>query len=566
MRKIILIQLFLWIFFAFSISVPIYHVLTHSVSIFSLIFFLLSGFLAWRLILPHSLPYPKFDKIDIIFIIGSTVVHLIFLALLSSVSYHFHFDEFITAYTSLTLPSITNLNWFGTLPKDWVAQFPLLFFILQKPFFLFGPSVWAVRISTWPYSIGIIFYIYWLTSSLWSKSLARIAVIFYIFFAPTLYISSMGLHFISSEFFYLAAITHLLLYLKLNDSSHLFPLSLYILFCYLTYTSSYVVLPVIILVGLIAIAVSDQRKMTIIHLIKTLAVSLILFLPFLVYNFSDTPFLTERIDQVNIFTGTWTDTTEKLKSGTTLLNILTTQTNEALKSLVYPGIGGKGGYDYGHEALLNPLNTVLLLFGFTYLFICVIKKRFLLPITLFISIIVPFIFGFILTAHPPPFHRISLIYPFLVICMSFSIFSIYNYLLCFQKSIATLTLYWLVILYVIFSIFQTTIMIQKDKDIVNWDSVRIVYYIKRYFLPDTPISIVPSFHYKDELTFRLGNKYPIFIQNKSKAVYSYKGEGPLIIQRASEEELTVIRNKFPYARIITELENRPFEYVTLVAP
>ena len=58
---------------------------------------------------------------------------------------------------------LLQIQWFVGYPEKgtWVSQFPILFHALQKPFFmLLGPTVDAVRISTWPYLALTVVYLY----------------------------------------------------------------------------------------------------------------------------------------------------------------------------------------------------------------------------------------------------------------------------------------------------------------------------------------------------------------------------------------------------------------------
>src|SRR5688572_17291261 len=84
---------------------------------------------------------------------GVAAAQLAAAAFFASAPAHFHYDEFITAYASLTLGPIGQIDWFAAYPPSgWVAKFPIPFFALQAPMLhLLGPSVEAVRISTWPY-------------------------------------------------------------------------------------------------------------------------------------------------------------------------------------------------------------------------------------------------------------------------------------------------------------------------------------------------------------------------------------------------------------------------------
>jgi hypothetical protein len=92
---------------------------------------------------------------------------------------HFHYDEFITAYASLTLGSIERIDWFAAYPETgWVARFPIPFFALQAPLLhLLGPSVEAVRISVWPYLVGTVIYLWLLARASFPERWAAVAAV-----------------------------------------------------------------------------------------------------------------------------------------------------------------------------------------------------------------------------------------------------------------------------------------------------------------------------------------------------------------------------------------------------
>lgn len=522
------------------------------------------------LFFPTPIPKITMALSDWIFIGGTIIIHLFLLSVFASVPWHFHFDEFIVAYTSLTLPPAAQINWFGAYPPMWVAQFPLLFYLLQKPFLLFGPLIWAVRISVWPYAIGILIYLYFLVKSLWSKYLARIAVLIFVFFAPELYITSTGLHFISSEFFYLAALTHFILYMKTKSTGHLFPLTVYIVACYLTYTSSYAIVPVVLISALILVIWNRlDRRLVLSSVAKVSVASCVLFLPFLLYHFLDTPFLTQRISQVNIVNGSWSSTAEKLKSGMSMTAIITKQTKDAFSSLIVPGIGGMGGYEYGHRALLTPIEGILFVVGCIILFGMVLKKQWVFPVSYGVLMIIPFITGFVLTTHPPPFHRISILYPWICIPIALAIDVVAGGIGRYTQTKKGIYVAVLLIVSGMYSLIHVSTMIQGDKIVTNWDSVRITRLIEQTVKPGLPILIGAdntNFHYFYELTFRFGTKRTVSIKGKNEAVKSFQGNGPLLLRSASDENMARIFARYPNVRVYREAEHLPFLDITLIIP
>jgi hypothetical protein len=565
----ILYKTTLWIFLGICIVIPVLHVRENTVSTISLVFYIVSGILGWYLLLPYPFPTPTVKKSDIVFLIGIILFHLGTLAVLSNVPVHFHFDEFIVAFTSVTLPSLQHINWFGVFPGRWVAQFPLLFFILQKPFLMVSPNIWGVRISTWPYSIGIILYLYWLSGTFFNRQFARFAVLLHVLFAPTLYINSMGLHFISSEFFYIAAITHFMLYVTTKSKTHLLPLSLYTTASYLTYTSSYATFPMILLLTIAALfRIKHQKLQMGFYLGKSFLVAFILFAPFLTLQFVRTPFMTVRTDQVNLFNGTWGDTQEQLKTGASYVTIITKQTTTALKSLLLPDIGGAGGYEYGKQPLFHPLAAFVFIIGLILMLFCIRGRKQRFGFALLAATIIPFILGFILTVPPPPFHRITLIYPFISLISAFPIYLLFNYLRKRPTLLKSFIVPLVVFTYGVFTLFQINTMNRRDQNIVTWDTPRISDYIKKHFPPNTPIYIAadPLFHYQFELPFRLGKAYPIVLKEKKTMLAVYPGRAPLIIAGASNENVALVKERFPNISVFTQLEKFPLKDVQLLIP
>src|SRR5262245_25911205 len=126
--------------------------------------------------------------------------------------FHFHYDEFITAYASWELPRIDRIDWFRGYPGAdyWQAHFPIIWFALQKPFLIaLGPSVDAIRISTWPYHVAIVAYLYWLARALLAdRTMAVVATAAFVVLAPSAYLAGLGVYFGGSTLALLAALYH----------------------------------------------------------------------------------------------------------------------------------------------------------------------------------------------------------------------------------------------------------------------------------------------------------------------------------------------------------------------
>lgn len=501
------------------IGFTVFSVLTRSVSLLSLFAWLTAIGITIRMFWKKTRHILEIQ--DVVFLVGAGIVALILLAYFSSIPSHFHQDEFITAYTSLSLPTVTKIDWFAAYPQVWVSQFPILFHVLQKPFFsLFGPSVWAVRISVWPYYVGILFFLYAIAKRIFPGS-EKIVIFLFIFFAPMLYLSSMGLHFISSTFFFIAS-----LYFTIAYDAVL--LGLFTALSYLTYTSSYVVGPIVLLSALYL-----RRK-----LLPVVVVVLVILLPFLAYAGFVNNFFVQRIDQVNALSGSWSDLPEKMKHGQSIVSLIFNQTGNALRSLIQPGIAGLGGYNFGKLALFEPVGFVLFILGFRFL------KFF--PIVL--AIVFPFITNFVLSTQPPAFHRISLLYPLFALSM--------GVVLARQKRAVIIIV---VSLFALSNLNHVRTMIDNDKTLYPQNSRLIAQYLLKNIPRGSTVSIAafPAFHLGQELVFRTNNGY--------RFVSDYRGE-TLIILNPAPSVLSQLSKEYPDHRVITELENVSLGDLTLFTP
>lgn len=515
-------------------------VLTRTVSSLSLLTWLISIALTVRMFWKKSTDQrvPLLQKGDILFLVGTGVVGLTLLAYFSSISSHYHQDEFITAYTSLSLPPITKIDWFAAYPPVWVSQFPVLFHILQKPFLvLFGPSIWAVRISVWPYYLGILFFLYLLTKRI-VPAAAKITAILFVFFAPMVYLSSMGLHFISSSFFFIASLYFLIAYNAVF-------LGAFTALSYLAYTSSYVIIPIIILTNVL-----NLKK-----LIPAFIVCFVILSPFIAYAGFVNNFFIQRIGQVNALSGSWSDIPQKIKNGEHALLLIFNQTIYAFRSLQEPGIGGLGGYNFGKQALFEPLGFILFVLGFWFLLYHGARHERKLLVVI-VAIVVPFISNFILSTQPPAFHRISLLYPLFTLSMGIG--------LAGQKYIV---FFPIVIIFALSNLMHVRTMINKDKTLYPQNSRLIAEYLLKNIPRGSQISIAafPSFHLQQELVFRTNSGYRFVSEDFSTIRSTYRGE-PLIMLNPAPSALSQLSKEYPNHRMIAELENTSLGDLTLFSP
>jgi len=537
-----------------NIEIVVCHVIMRSVSSVSAITYIVGAVYLWVGLCPSSstkrLPQIQWYK-EIRILLPLLCVTILTLFYFSSFPVHYHQDEFITAYTSWTLPATGKLDWFAVYPEVWVSRFPVIFHILQKPWFLvFGPTVTAVRISVLPYALGIVICLYVLSRMVGSRIFAILSCLCFIFFAPHLYLESMGLHFISSSFFFLTSIVTCVIFLNTRDERYLFTCAIGSVLAYLTYTSSYVTLPIIIC--LFIATVLKRKDATLLRsYLKYFILFMALMLPFLVYAMRVNNFFLERINQVSVFWGTWSNSAKMHEN---VLSTVFQQTITALKSLILPYVGGIGGYHFGGLALLDPITAIGFCIGIVGLFVNALIKHNIISFSILLAFLLPFIIGFILTTHPPPFHRISLLYPLMAIITAYGFWQIAS---IFKNKRKYLIIGILLCAFIFLNWIRTTEMIRIDENMYPQNSRAIGEYLVKHFPAHTEISIAayPSFYLPQELLFRTNNRFIIHTDTTEKILPDYNGNRPLILLTPSPQTITFLKQQFPSGRLYTSLGN-----------
>ena len=310
---------------------------------------------------------------------------------------HFHKDEFETAYASYTLPPFREIDWLGPYPlaDAWVAKFPIPFFALQAPFLkLLGPSVETVRLSTWPYQALTVVYLYLLARRLFAdRLLAAAAVLLYLLFAPVLYLGSLGVHFHSSTLFMLAALYHCAPLLDRPRGLHAVALGLFAAASYLTYTASYLALPLVGVLVLLDAALG--RRWTPLRSFGPAAVAgVALLAPFAYGALTRHNYFLQRSEQAvgrPSFEHVW----------------------RSLRSLREDGLVGVTGYDFGRLAPLDDLTLALLLLGAVVGLFYAARERRALPLLPLLVCLASFTAGMLLTTPAGALHRTVVAFPFL---------------------------------------------------------------------------------------------------------------------------------------------------------
>lgn len=347
---------------------------------------------------------------DALVLIPIILVQLGLVAYFAGFPDHFHQDEFVEAYTSYQLPSITRIDWFAGYPAKgtWVCQFPILFFALQKPFLmLLGPTVESIRVSVWPYLALTTLYLYLIARELaFDRRLGLAAAGSFVLFAPSLYLSSLGVQFHGSTLFLLAALYHSSRTVRTGSRLQAVLTGAFAAGCYLSYSASYVALP-ILLVCLAAECLVRWSLRPARRLLPALPAFSAILLPFGVYAATRDDYFVQRLDQVNLVSGSWS----AAKRGKPVWPLLQKQLTINLQALYRDHVGGVTGYTFGHHALFDHLGIALLLVGgVAALYLAMTRRRagFLYPFIVLGAIFA----GMTLTVPAGAIHRAAIAFPF----------------------------------------------------------------------------------------------------------------------------------------------------------
>jgi hypothetical protein len=525
-------------------------VIHQSVTIFSLflwIISLISLYFYLRYTHPVNTHVAQYHTVDILSI---SLIAILILSSFQIFKTHYHYDETITAYTSWSLPDIFHINWFGVVPEknEWVSQFPMLFHLLQKPFLMLWPNLLMVRISTWPYTIGTAIIVYLLAYMVFPRYTALLCSICYLFLGTQLYLSSIGLHFHGSTFFAIASMWLFLRTYQTQRFMYGMLLGLCMATSYATYTSSYLVLAIIgLFMGITLLHRKINSPNSVRCILRAYKTTLIFFAvaiaPLIVYASTVNNFFAQRIDQVNIITGSWRAPDEVFQNSS-VYSVLLKHTNDALRSLILPNIGGMGEYWFGHQAFFEPYSGILFLLGFCIITGLVFKKKSLLWAIVVVNILCAFVLGLICTTHPPPFHRISIIYPYISLTIGAATYYISR--LVHRNTFRVGIVCFMGILYVFLNIQHARNMISADVLLKSNDVLVIQNYITHNLPPHTPIYIAafPANALGKELLFRTTNTYPMETTYLS-ALPDRQQNILLLLHRPDSSSIKKVIEKYP---------------------
>jgi hypothetical protein len=447
-------------------------------------------------------------------IMGAQLVALLYI---TSFPYHYVQDEFITGYTTYTLGPLSEIHWFAGYPEPgaWIAGFPILYYALQAPFIeLVGLSLETIRISTWPYHLLTAGMVYLLGREVFADRVWAVSgAVAYIALAPNLYMAGYGMHNISSTFFFLAALYCAVLMVKRDNRTWAIACGLFATMGYLTYVSSYLTVPLILLFVLItAIARRSRRPFELFAIV--LVVVVVGLVPFVTYALTHDNYFTQRGDHVNaiaeFYGGDGGETGEATEQ---FFDHLATN----FRSLYTPGIGGVTDYWFGKQALFDWLTLLLLAAGLGLAAYRGFARGEPLLLAIVATVLATFLFGMFLTLPAGGFHRATLAFPFVALLIVLSIHALASLVPKIFKPPAFRVAIPAAILavFLVINVLSVRTMVREDEEISSLtDSVPITEFIEENVQPGTPvlISAFPNYHLERELIVRTGDEYDVNIR------------------------------------------------------
>jgi len=330
-----------------------------------------------------------------------------------------HGDEILTATFSAAY-DLRRTDFFAPVPRDaaeWVSQFPAPFFVLQKLFFtLCGTSLATIKLSVLPYVVVASAFLFAIARELAGDRAALLAVAVHAIFGPSVYLETLGVHFVSSTAVFLAFFYYLLRERGGGAARDALLAGVLAGACYLFYLSSFLALPLAVLAFFLRGSPPRER-----HVMRNLCLFILgvaaVLAPFAARAARVPSDYFHRFAQVALLGGEWS--TYRPGGGGARVPAWRAATQNlrlSLRSLHSGGIGGHGGYDFGRQALLEPLALALAVGGaLRAAWLARSRPEWFL---VFVTIVASFTAGMALTIPPPAFHRFSIAFPFLALLIA----------------------------------------------------------------------------------------------------------------------------------------------------
>lgn len=499
---------------------------------------------------------PWIERQDLPLIAAAMLVQLLGLLYMQSFSFHYVQDEFITGYTSYTLPGLTEIEWFAGYPApgEWIAGFPILYYALQWPFIeLFGLTLETIRISTWPYHLLTATLVYLIGREFFQcRPWAIFVAMVYVLLAPNLYMAGYGMHNISSTFFFLAALYAAIRMIRNDSRGWVIVCGLFSSMAYLTYTSSYLTLPLIgVFVGLTALFQRNWQPL--LRYGQVLILVTIGLSPFLTYALTGHNYFTERGDQVNAVSAIWESDEVRSPTSELAAHIWTN-----IESLYTPGIGGVTDYWFGHQSLFDWFTLALFVAGLGIAIVTGIRRRDELELTVVAVVLSTFIFGMLLTLPAGGFHRTTLAFPFVAILFGLTTRTLVERRpgLRDRPRLQMTGTIGILLVFILINISMLRTMTAEDERISGLtDSVPITGYIEDT-LPEGEeviVSAFPGYHLERELIVRTGDVYDIRIQPFDKAV-EHGDDTLIILFQPSSDQTHRLEARYAQGEFVDEWE------------
>jgi hypothetical protein len=240
------------------------------------------------------------------------------------------------------------------------VRFPIVWFALQKPFLIvLGPTVEAIRVSTWPYHAAIVAYLYLLARALLSdRTTAVLATAAFVLLAPSLYLAGLGVYFGGSTLALLGAVYHGHRLMREDRARDRILCGVWVGLAYLYWTASYVTLPLLLL--FVAIEVVARRSLRPARrFAPALLIAGLVVLPFGVHAATRENYFMSRAGQVSLFGGGWAGPDGTSLASPAFRDYLDQHLRQALRSVYQDEAGGVTDYTFGHRALFGPAALAL---------------------------------------------------------------------------------------------------------------------------------------------------------------------------------------------------------------
>jgi len=324
-----------------------------------------------------------------------------------------HGDDLLTATFSQNYRPLTT-HFFSGIPDstEWVAKFPTPYFLFQKIFLhIFGATILTVKLSVLPYVLIVSWMTYLIGAALIGPVAGAAAVVIYAFMAVSIYHETLGLHFISSTAIFMIFF-YTILRAQTDKKTFWYAASgITCGLCYLSYTSSYIAFPILLIAFLTAFL--QKKPFVTKWVVWSLIGMSVVILPFFTYATVVENYFGGRINQVSLLTGSWSAGKLTAFSVPMVLVLLYESLSVSVLSLVKNGIGGHGGYLFNQQAFFHPTGLIFFLSGLLYALLGM-KNHNGMRLAL-LTVLLTFFTGMVLTIPPPAFHRLTLAFPFIAI-------------------------------------------------------------------------------------------------------------------------------------------------------